>query len=94
VKDKYPIRYLVEPWNKPIDPDNKQRKSVIPGVTVSTNNYGYTDQILIMSVIVGEDGEESVLILDSESKGNIPTRRMLEICIQQCQHILDHHNPE
>lgn len=85
----YPIRYLVEPWNKP---RGTTTKTSVPGVRISTDNYGYADELFVASIIKGgEDGDnDSVLLLSTEGTMK-PSRRILELVRDQIIHQLEHH---
>ena len=85
----YKVRYLVEPWNRP--PENLSDRRPMPGVVVSANNYGYTDTILVVSILRDKQGTPtSVLMLDSDSGGR-PNRELLELVRQHIDHYLSNH---
>jgi hypothetical protein len=85
----YKIRYLIEPWGKPRDVPTRE---VTPGVRVAIgSNYGYTDLLFVVSVIMTDEGEVgSVLLMDSENGLN-PSRKVLEMVRDQINHHLEHH---
>lgn len=87
VMHRYKIRYLIEAWDKPAPLDSS--KPVMPGVRVSGNDYGYTDDLFVVSIVdLGE--RESFLILSS-SEGGPPGREMVEKIIDCLQHYLEEH---
>lgn len=86
----YAVRYSVEPWNKPV-PSSAKGPRARPGITVSTNDYGYTDLLFLASIL--EDG--SVLLLSSEQRDEgRPSRALLERIRDQINHQLEHHADE
>ena len=91
-RQKYAIRYSVEPWNKVIPA--ALGRSVAPGVRMTGTNYGYTDAIFLASIIKTEDGKiDSIVLMDSES-GAYPSRDMLLVIKAQIEHHLECHLPK
>lgn len=82
---KYKIRYLVEPWNKP---RGEAVPTMVDGVKVSVDNYGYADELFVASIMHEKAGGESILLLSSEGE---PTRALLEKIRTQIDHYLEHH---
>lgn len=78
----YKIRYSVESWNKPVEGESVQKR---PGIRVNNTDYGYTDQLFLVSIV-----GESVLMLDSLS-GGPPMRETLLMVRDQIDHYLEHH---
>ena len=89
VKEDYAIRYLVEPWGKPRE--HTDSISVRPGIQVQSDNYGYADDVFLASILRGEDGKiSSILLLDSKG-GHKPTVEILEAVKKAIEHHLEHH---
>lgn len=63
---KYALRYSVEPWGKTV-PETTAGTLVAEGVMVSDDDYGYTDSLLLASIVKDEKGNASILILDNEA---------------------------
>lgn len=72
-KDRvYKIRYLAEPWNKPIPPGGAEDEPAIvegeESIISSTDNYGYTDTLFVASILEDKKGNiSSVAIFDSNN---------------------------
>lgn len=89
---KYKIRYLVEDWNKPPDwVDVAATRASIPGVKVSNTDYGYTDRLVVASVIEHPDGTPASVLLCDSKTGGPPDREILEALLKQVQHQIQHH---
>lgn len=90
----YRLRYRVDPWGKPLEGIPKQ---IIPGITVMSNNgnWGYTDDLLMVSVVRLEDGSiESLLLLTSEEAARDalhPTPELLKEVRDYIDHWLERH---
>lgn len=89
-KRNYGIRYSVEEWNKP--PENVAEK-VAPGITVSNDNYGYTDDIVVVSILKDEFGEIGSMALFSNLMRDkkIP-KDVLERLKEEVEHYIKHHS--
>jgi hypothetical protein len=85
----YKIRYMVEEWNKPAG--SKTRKTEFDGIKVSTDNYGYTDELLVASILHDEKGEIKSIGLFSSEGRLMPSRKLLEAVKSQIEHQLEHH---
>lgn len=85
---KYAIRYFVQEWNKPV-PKDFVGEEVIDGVTMSKSDFGYTDQLVIISIIDDEESK-SFLICDSKEQGP-PSRETLIAIREAINHQLEHH---
>lgn len=80
---------MVEPWNKPRE--NISERRTIPGVVMSNDNYGYADDVFVVSIIRNGDGSiEFMLLLSSEGFGG-PSRELLEGVRDCINHHLEHH---
>ena len=66
----YKIRYRIEPWNKPASGGKK----VADGITVSDDDYGFTDRVFLRSFVDG-----TVLAVDSEAGGCADRGCLMEI---------------
>ena len=87
---KYATRYFVEDWNKEVPQDSGQIM-VMPGVIKSADDFGYTDQLVIVSILKHEDGSiESMLALDSESGGPL-SKSLTQELLDYLQHYLKEH---
>lgn len=82
----YAIRYLVEEWNKPSNGGVR----LMPGITVSPDDHGYTDRLLVVSILYDGDEIDSALILDTKTKGP-PDREIMEFLKEHIEHYLEHH---
>ena len=82
----YAIRYLVEEWDQP---PSAKSTLIADGVRVSEDNYGYTDDILILSCVKQPDGAESLLLVGANGF-DIP-RELLEKAKTHIEHHLKHH---
>lgn len=86
----YKVRYLVEPWDRP--PSEPPKRTTQPGVALSVNDYGYTDEIMVVSILHDKKGEPiSIGLFDSESGCGRPSRRLLELVKKQIEHQLAEH---
>jgi hypothetical protein len=86
---KYRVRYKVQLWNKPVVSETRQGP---PGVKVSKDDYGYTDEILVVSILKdGEGKTTSMAFFDSVSCNGQPPREMMEEIRDQIDHYLEHH---
>lgn len=86
----YGVRYRVEHWNKPAE--NKGKK-VANLVRVSDDDHGYADVLFLASIVFDDDGQFSILLMDSMN-GPKPSRRILEAVRYQIDHHLEHHMEE
>lgn len=90
---KYKVRYSVEPWNK--EPEVPPRKTVQPGIAVSPNDYGYCDEILVVSILHDIHGEvASLAFFDTKSGCGQPSRKLMEMVRKSINHYLLEHCPE
>ena len=91
---RYKFRYMIENWDGPPAGDDLTGSvKVRNGIRASATNYGYTDDLLLMSVTKDEFGQpESILLLDSTDGPN-PSRELLELARDQIEHHLRHHCP-
>lgn len=88
----YHIRYKVEQWDKPVPESIRSTATKVASqVSVSSNDYGFCDDVFIASIIRNKEGEVvSVLLLDSISEGS-PDRKTLELIKTQIEHHIEHH---
>lgn len=63
----YRVRYFVEEWNKPV-PQEDMGGKISEGIRMSKSNYGYTDTLLLVSIVENE-GAASVMLLDTSTRG-------------------------
>ena len=87
----YRTRYLIEEWNKP--PDVSPTPTPVSGVSVSSNDFGYTDDLFFASILRKENGEiGSILLLSSEgNEHGKPSKEMLLAVRDMIDHQLQHH---
>lgn len=89
----YAVRYSVSPWRKSVPIENEGRKVGIPNVTVSDDQYGYTDTLFAASILRGGNGEvESIFLVDTDT--SIPTREMLLMVRDAIDHQLEFHTED
>lgn len=91
----YRRRYCIEDWDKPIPiPTLVTRQRKTHNVSAVEGNWGYTDDVIIVSVLRDENGEvESVGFFDSVSLCGRPPRELMEKLRDQVIHYLEHHCP-
>lgn len=72
----YRYRYLVEPgeW---IAPEGGLK--VRSNVTVTSDNYGYTDDLILVSILDTEDGGKNLLMLSTQDQGPPSRKTLLEL---------------
>ncbi len=90
----YKCRYLAEPWNKPIPTDTLlTRMEVNDNSAVVTNNgYGYSDEILVVSMLNDKEGNvSSIALFDSVSKCGRPSKEMITEIRDYLNHYLEAH---
>ena len=56
----YRMRYFVEPWDKP--PEGVVTRTDQPGVSVSSDNYGYADALLVSESPDGRPTKDTLLL--------------------------------
>jgi hypothetical protein len=89
---KYKIRYFMEFWDKKPDwVDIAATRAVIPGVRPSNTDYGYTDRLVVASIIENPDGTPASVLLCDSKTGGPPDREILEVLAKQIQHQIEHH---
>lgn len=69
----YRVRYRVEAWGQPVPAGEYDQ--VQSGVRVRKDNYGYTDELLLASILQDDAGQRSSILLVSES--GPPSRDLL-----------------
>lgn len=95
-KRTYAIRYLVDGWNKPVPAKDANGEHVCDGVRISNSNYGYTDTLLVCSVIRDDVTNEivSIFFADSDSMVGKPSRELMTAIRDEINHYLEHHCDE
>lgn len=76
-KRDYRIRYLIEEWNKP--PEQVEDEPIAPGVRCSKTDYGYADNVVIVSIVKCKHGAEDLMFLSSETLAEPTTERLLSL---------------
>lgn len=87
-KKNYAFRYFVEPGSWP--PPEKATR-VATGVRVTDDNYGYADNLFVISIVKEDDGCEHYLMLDTRDQGP-PTRQTLLDVRKMIDHYLENHS--
>ena len=92
MKERYNYRYQIEKWGKAVIDELREDRLPTGDIQVR-GNHGYADELFIASILTNDEGQiVSVLLLDTVS-GATPTREMLTMIRDQCNHQLQHHNP-
>lgn len=90
---KFKLRYAVEPWGKtPIGSYTKTRGG---RVAVSNDQYGYADDLFIISM--SDTGTKSWLLLDTRAPGQNftrPTIAQLTEVRDYLTHLIENHKSE
>jgi hypothetical protein len=88
---KYQIRYMVEPWDKPIPEDTNLTS--MGGVVKRTDTpYGYTDEIILVSVVNQPDGGKDYKVFSSIDRSYPPSPQCLDLLEQALNHYRGHTN--
>lgn len=88
----YKLRYLVEPWDKQMEAEVLKEVSIgAVNLVAVKGNYGYTDKILIVSILDTEDGPDCFVM--SEEKGGkygLPSKERLLLARRAIGEALEH----
>jgi hypothetical protein len=87
IKDRYKIRYVIEPWDKPVP---GPVTPVGDGQSVSADNSGYADYLFVVSGVEAPDGNlESMMVADTR-RGVGASRAAMVAIRDLLNHLLDH----
>lgn len=68
-------------------------RCVRPGITVSEDDYGFADELVLVSVVKSpEEPDGNMLMISTEDlPDNVPSQDMLRRIIALCNHYLEKH---
>lgn len=85
------MRYLQEEWGKPVPASSEQGSvQVLDNVTCSGDDYGYADDIFLVSILRDDGGEvESIFMIDTIT--GQPSKETLLMIRDQIDHQIAEH---